>query len=81
MKSLLAIALLVAGLQIQIATTKSKTTRLRAEPRIVAPVVATVRQGTALKIVGAGEDPYLEVEYEGQTAYVHKGLIIDDVRP
>ena len=73
MKSLLVTALLVAGLQT--ATTKSKTTRLRAEPRIIAPVVATVPQGTALKIVGAAEDPYLEVEYEGETAYVHKGLI------
>ena len=72
MKSLLAIALLVAGLQT--ATTKSKTTRLRAEPKNGAPIVATVPQGTTLQIIGA-EEPYLKVEYEGQTAYVHRGFI------
>ena len=71
MKSLLVTALLVAGLQT--ATTKTKTTRLRAEPRNGAPVVATVPKGTTLQIVGAAEDPYLVVEYEGQTATSTEG--------
>ena len=49
------------------------------EPNNDAAVVATVPKGTTLKIVGAAEDPYLVVEYEGQTAYVHKGwLYIND---
>ena len=73
MKSLLIAALLVAGFQT--ATTRPRRTRLRAEPRNDAAVVATVPKGTTLKIVGAAEDPYLVVEYEGQTAYVDRASI------
>ncbi len=64
MKSLLVTALLVAGLQT--ATTKTKSTRLRAEPRHGAPVVATVPEGTTLQMKGVAAEPYLVVEYEGR---------------
>ena len=73
MKSLLVTALLVAGLQT--ATTKTKSTRLRAEPRHGAPVVATVPEGTTLQMKGVAAEPYLVVEYEGQTAYVDKSWL------